>query len=103
MQAIVGGLVAKTLSSASSGAYYAAQRVAAAPPVAFDVFSVQVSSVCAQTFTLCLLVRCCPCLVALWRHTRVLDEGGQPLTGGTYAAAPLLNLQLHVLPGPQAA
>lgn len=41
LQAIVGGLVAKTLSSASSGAYYAAQRVAAAPPVAFDVFSVQ--------------------------------------------------------------
>lgn len=40
MQAIVGNLVAKTLSSASAGAYYGAQRVAA-PPVAFDVFSVQ--------------------------------------------------------------
>jgi hypothetical protein len=99
VQAIVGGLVAKTLSSASSGAYYAAQRVAAAPPVAFDVFSVQVSSVWAPTVTLCLLARCFPCLVALWRNTGVLDEGGQPLTGGTYAAAPLL----HVLPGPQAA
>ncbi|EFN58952.1 hypothetical protein CHLNCDRAFT_140957 [Chlorella variabilis] len=40
LQAIVGNLVAKTLSSASAGAYYGAQRVAA-PPVAFDVFSVQ--------------------------------------------------------------
>lgn len=38
MQAIVGSLVAKTLSS--TGAFYSAQR-AQAPPVAFDVFSVQ--------------------------------------------------------------
>lgn len=44
LQAIVGNLVAKTLSSASANAYYGAQR-AAAPPVAFDVFSVQVGAV----------------------------------------------------------
>jgi hypothetical protein len=43
-QAIVGNLVAKTLSSASANAYYGAQR-GAAPPVAFDVFSVQVGVV----------------------------------------------------------
>lgn len=43
LQAIVGGLVAKTLSSASAGVYGAGmngQRMAP-PPVAFDVFSVQ--------------------------------------------------------------
>ena len=42
-QAIVGGLVTKTLSSAGAGVYGGVngQRVAA-PPVAFDVFSVQV-------------------------------------------------------------
>lgn len=40
-QAIVGSLVAKTLSSASAAGIYGAQRVTP-PPVAFDVFSVQV-------------------------------------------------------------
>ncbi|KAL4451452.1 hypothetical protein ABPG75_007114 [Micractinium tetrahymenae] len=40
LQAIVGSLVAKTLSSASAAGIYGAQRVAP-PPVAFDVFSVQ--------------------------------------------------------------
>lgn len=40
MQAIVGSLVAKTLSSASAAGISGAQRVAP-PPVAFDVFSVQ--------------------------------------------------------------
>lgn len=37
LQATVGGLVAKTLSSAAAGAFYPRN----APPVAFDVFSVQ--------------------------------------------------------------
>lgn len=40
LQATVGGLVAKTLSSAAAGAFY---RGVAPPPVALDVFSVQVS------------------------------------------------------------
>lgn len=40
LQAIVGSLVAKTLSSASAAGIYGAQRVTP-PPVAFDVFSVQ--------------------------------------------------------------
>ncbi|PSC69013.1 TIC chloroplastic isoform A [Micractinium conductrix] len=40
LQATVGSLVAKTLQTASAGAFYSAQR-AGTPPVALDVFSVQ--------------------------------------------------------------
>ena len=42
LQATVGGLVAKTLSSAAAGPAVYAGRAGAAPPVALDVFSVQV-------------------------------------------------------------
>ncbi len=42
LQATVGGLVAKTLSSAAAGPAVYAGRAGSAPPVALDVFSVQV-------------------------------------------------------------
>ncbi len=56
MQAIVGNLVAKTLSTASAGVYNTAQRVGA-PPVAFDVFSVQAATNTAMAHFVGLLFR----------------------------------------------
>ena len=92
-QAIVGGLVAKTLTSASAGVYggFNGQRVAP-PPVAFDVFSVQVGGWVGE-LELCSCQGGCMCL----RLSSVLPAAPQsylPLQTPTWAAR-LLPAGLH--------
>ena len=57
---MIGGLVAKTLTTASTNPYAQGGAGARAAPVALDVFSVQVSSF-VQSCPLCTLALHAPC------------------------------------------